>query len=200
MVAPADAMDAVAKAVADSGNLPDEMSVIMQEADIESDDSDIDLPLLEIQLLDAVNVNISNTDLAGYREDSDGNEIGRIYLSEYEMLIEVNIWTIAEDKYDPNTLGSSLRESIYQYSSYGPDKDLLDKDGEPIDHITYLRLGDGERPDDLTNTPTSRKWSQEVELWACEEFYTDEDYIVDVEFPVDETTDNEMIEITATNE
>lgn len=185
MVAPADAIDAVAKAVADSGNLPAETSVLLQEADAESDDSDIDLPLLEMQLMEAVNVTISNTDLVGFETDSNGNEIGRVYFSEYEMLVEVNLWTIADDGYDPNNLGESLREALYQYSSYGPGKDLVDDNGDPIETITYFRLGDGGRPDDLANTPTARKWSQEVELWACEEFRTQNDYITAVDYPSD---------------
>lgn len=183
MVAPRHAMEAVARAVANSGELPSEMSLLLQEADATADDADVDLPLLEVQPLLVDNVVVSNTDFVGWVTDDNGNQTGRIYFSEYEMTIELNIWTTKNDGYDPDDLGNKLREALYPYSSYGPDQPFLDDEQNPIDQITYFRFDNGERTDDLIQTPTVRRWSQEVELWACEEFRTDEDYITTVDYP-----------------
>lgn len=185
MVSPRNAMEAVAREVANAGTLPSELSLLLQEADQSNDDADVDLPLLEIQPLTVDNVAIENTDLVGFTTDDDGNQTGRVYFSEYEMGIQLNLWTTKDDGYDPDELGRQLRDALYTFSSYGPAQDFNDEAGNPIEEITYFRLGDGERDDGLFDTPTVRRWSQEVELWASEEFRTDEDYIVNVDYPTD---------------
>lgn len=186
MVSPRESMEAVAQAIANAGTLPSELSVLLHEADPENDDADVDLPLLEIQPITVDNVVVDNTDLVGFTEDNYGNQTGRIYSSEYEMGIQLDLWTAAsDDTYDPDTLGRQLRDALYPYSSYGPGQDLTDENGDPLQAITYFRLGDGERSDGLLETPTVRRWSQEIELWASEEFRTDEDYIVTVDTPQD---------------
>jgi hypothetical protein len=185
MTSPRESMEIVARAVAQSGELPSEMSLLLQEADQSADDADVSLPLLEITPTQVDNVVVHNTDLVGYVTDSDGNRTGRIYFSDYEMSISIDIWTTKDGGYDPDELGERLREALYPYSSYGPQRPFLDDEQNPIEQITYFRLQDGERTDDLLQTPTVRRWSQEVELWGCEEFRTDEDYIVDVSYPSD---------------
>lgn len=183
MVAPQDAIEALSIAVANAGKLPSETSVLLQEADQSSEDADVDLPLLEIQVVDVDNVVVSNTDFLTTIKDDDGNETGRVYLSEYEMELEINLWTSTDDGYDPDTLGEELRASLYPYSSYGPDEEFLDQDDNVIDDITYFRLVSGDRTDDIIQTPTVRRWTQNVELWAFEEFRTDENYITSVDYP-----------------
>lgn len=183
MVSPRDSMESVARAIARSDEVPSDLGLSLQEADTESDDANIDMPLIEIQLVDVEHVVVNNDDLVGYVTDDAGNRTGRIYFSEYEMEIDINLWTTRGDGYDPDDLGERLREALYPYSSYGPQQPFVDEDGKQIDQITYFRIGTGERADDLIQTPTVRKWSQNVELWGCEEFRTDEDYIATVDYP-----------------
>lgn len=183
MTTPRESLEAVTRAVDNSGELPSEMGVVLRDADMESDDADVNLPLLEVQPIEVDNVVVHNTDLVGFITDDNGNRTGRIYYSEYEMNISLDIWTVEDGGYDPDDLGERLREALYPYSSYGPQKSFTDEDGNSIDQITYFRLDTGERTDDLIQTPTVRRWSQEVELWGCEEFRTDEDYILDVNYP-----------------
>lgn len=185
MVAPHECVQAVARGAAESGELPSELSLLFQEADTSSQDADVDLPLLEIQIMETDHVIVNNSDFVGFATDEHGNHVGRVYHSEYEMELDLRLWTTPDDGYDPDVLGEKLRDALYPYSSYGPGKKLPDEEGEPIEEIGYLRLGTGERVDDLIQTPTVRRWSQTVELWAHEEFRTDEDYITSVDYPND---------------
>lgn len=185
MVSPIDSMEAVATTVAKSGELPSEMSLLLQEADTANDDADVDLPLMEIQPIEVDDVVIHNDDLVDYIIDEDGNRVGRVYQSEYEMTIQIDIWTTKDDGYDPDDLGETLRRVLYQHSSYGIDEPFVNADGENVEAITYFRLNSGERADDILMTPTVRRWSQEVELWAYETFKTTEDYIASVDYPTD---------------
>lgn len=183
MVTPRDAMETVATAVADSGKLPSDMSLLLEEADTESSDADVELPLLEVRPVEIDHVHVRNTDLVGYTTDANGNRTGRIYHAEYEMRISLDIWTTPRDNYDPDDLGENLRAALYPYASHGPQEPFVDGNGDPITEITYFRLDSGQRNDDLIQTPSVRRWSQEVELWASEEFQTDEDYIATVDYP-----------------
>lgn len=183
MVSPRGSMESVARAIARSDEVPSDLGLSLQEADTDNDDANIDMPLVEIQPVDVEHVVVNNDDLVGYVTDDEGNRVGKIYFSEYEMEIDINLWTTKGDGYDPDDLGERLRKALYPHSSYGPQQSFLAEDGEEIDQITYFRLGEGERADDLIQTPTVRKWSQTVELWGCEEFRTNEDYIASVDYP-----------------
>lgn len=196
MVAPKDAMNAIAKAIADSGELPSSMGLLLQEADASLEDANTDVPLLEIQPVTVDHVAISNTDFVGFVTDEYGNHAGRVYSSEYEMVVQIDIWTIEQDGHDVDELGQSLRRSLYPYSDYGPGEDFVTPDGDPIEDIHYFKILSGERTDDLVTSPTVRKWSHEVELWGQEQFVTSEDYIMDVDYPSAdelESTDEEVI-------
>ncbi len=183
MVSPRDAMEAVATAVAKSGELPAELNLLLQEADQSNDDASVELPVMEVQPIEVDNVVVNNTDLVGYTTDDEGNRTGRVYFSDYEMTIQIQLWTTKGDSYDPDDLGERLRTALYPHSSYGPQEPFLDGNDDPIDEITYFRLLTGERTDDILQTPTVRRWSQEIELWGCETFSTNKDYIVDVDYP-----------------
>lgn len=200
MVSPRDSMETVARAVAKSGKLPSEISLLLHEADTSADDADVDLPLLEIQPVEVSNVILNNTDFVDYITDGDGNRTGRVYTSDYEMTMTLDIWTTEDDGYNPDDLGEQLRAALYPHSSYGPQEPFVDDEGAPIDEITYFRLGTGERADDLIQTPSVRRWSQEVELWGYEQFTTEEDYITSVSYPswddLNDSDDDGVIENT----
>jgi hypothetical protein len=183
MVSPRDSVDLVARAIAESGDLPDNMGVVLEEADLENEHSDVDLPTLEIQIAGVDNVVLNNSDFAGYVTDDNGNRTGRVYRSEYEMEIDVSIWTNTGGGYSPDELGEKLREALYPYSSYGEQRRFRDENGNCIDDVTYFRLLSGDRVDELLRTPNARVWQQTLELWAFEEFKTTEEYITSVEYP-----------------
>lgn len=176
-------MQAVARGIADAGVLPDDMGLVLHEADLESEDANVAMPTLEIQLTNNDRVHLHNTDLVGWTTDVDGNKAGRVYHAEYELTLEINIWTAAGGDHDANELGNKLRNALYQYASHGPGQKFTYDDGERIDDIFRFEISTGARADDLIQTPTVRRWRQEVELWAYEEFTTTEDYIVDVNYP-----------------
>jgi hypothetical protein len=193
MVTPKESMEAITRAVANEGILPSELSVILEEADPDSSHSNVELPLLEVRPITVDVVDIQNSDFSGFVTDSEGNHVGKVYLSEYEMGVQMNLWTAVDDSYDPDKLGRQLRQSLYPYSSYGPDEDFLDSDGEAITEISHFKLEEGERDDGLLESPTVRRWSQEAELWACERFSTNEDYIADVVYPDDDDVITENV-------
>lgn len=173
---PRDVIEALVAAIKDSGRLPDKTNYVGYEPNIDTEA--IKLPLLEVSTVTEARISEHNSDRQGVIEDDNGNAVGRVYHALYQLTVEVNVWTAQGSKYDPDRLGDGVFSALYQYDSSGPSVSLDDE-------IWRLRVGDGETDDDFTTSPTLRRWSQEVDIWAEEAFTTDEDYIVNVVAPAD---------------
>jgi hypothetical protein len=171
---PQEVIEAVVDAVKSSGRLPDRTNYVGYEPNIDTES--IKLPLLEVVTVTSARIAEHNTDEVGTITDDEGNEVGRVFDALYQLTIEVNVWTAQGSKHDPNVLGDSVYTALYDYDSAGPSKELADD-------VWRVRLGDGGPDEDFTTSPTLRRWSQEVDIWAYETFTTDEDYIVDVSVP-----------------
>lgn len=174
MARPKDLIAIVVDALRDSGNLPSSMNYVGYEPNIDTDA--IKLPLLEVDVVSEARIDSSNTDVQGYIEDDAGNRVGRVFHALYNLTLEVNVWTAQGSKHDPKDLGDTVYATLYKYDDAGPGDDLSDD-------VWRVRLGDGETDDDFTTSPTLRRWSQQLDLWAFEEFTTDEDYITGVDYP-----------------
>lgn len=171
---PRKVIEAVVSAVKNSGKLPDKTNYVGYEPNIDTEA--IKLPLLEVVTVSSARIADHNTDEQGVIEDDNGNAVGRVFHSLYQLTIEVNVWTAQGSRYDPNVLGDGVYSALYNYDSAGPSEDLADD-------IWRVRIGDGGPDEDFGTSPTLRRWSQEVDIWAYETFTTDEDYIVDVVAP-----------------
>ena len=190
---PDDALSAVRRTVEDSGQMPADLDYIEQEPGDE--DSNVGLPVLVLTPSSAVRITSFNTDLAGYVTDTDedGNEVrvGRIFHAEYRLDIQLDIWTAAGSSYDERDLGNTLHDVLYRHDSHGPDLPLLDENGNVIESVWRFRVEDGEQANDLTQTPSLRRWRQDVALWAYHRFDTSEDYLAGVNYPDEFTADDD---------
>lgn len=174
MARPRELIEAVVSAIQSAGTLPSGTNYVGYEPNIDTEA--IKLPLLEVVTVSEARIDDHNTDFQGVIEDDNGNAVGQVFHALYNLTIEVNIWTAHGSQYDPDVLGDAVYSALYQYDSAGPDLDLHDD-------IWRVRVGDGEPDEDFTTSPTLRRWSQEVDLWAYETFTTDKEYIVNVTPP-----------------
>lgn len=173
---PRDVIKEVVSAIEDSGRLPDSTNFVGYEPNIDTEA--IKLPLLEVNTMSSARIAEHNTDEQGVITDDSGNEVGRVYHALYNLTLEVNVWTAQGSKFDPDALGDQVYSALYQYDSSGPAQPLADD-------VWRVLLGDGSPDPDFTTSPTLRRWSQELDIWAFETFTTDEDYIVNVVEPAD---------------
>lgn len=182
MVSPSDAMLGLGLALNRSDKIPDEMSYLLHEADLQNDDANVDLPMIEITPVDVDHVHPSNSDFVDFTTNDEGSQTGRVYHTEYQMEVEIDIWTASDGGYDVDELGDALREALYPHSSFGPQEPFLDEDGKEM-QIFRFSIESGERQDDIIQTPTVRRWRQEVEIWAFDEFQTTHDPVDGVSPP-----------------
>lgn len=187
MATPKELISAVKRALEDSGRYENDMRYLVQEADTEGSDADTKLPATVIQTMSDVRLDPFNTDQVGVLTDDNGNHVGRVYHSRYRLDLQLDIWVAQDSSYDVDDLGDKMRNVLYNYDSAGPGAYLEDDQGQPIEEVWRVRLGDGERADNLSMTPSLRRWRQEITLWANEEFNTTEDYITTINYPSDST-------------
>lgn len=196
-------MDAVKRTVEQQGIVTSDLNYIEpgNEPDTTGSDQGVKLPVFVIQPLDKIALDEFNTDRVGYVTDSDGNQVGRIYHSEYRLDLQLSVWVAEGSKHDVDEIGNDVWHSMYYHDEGGPGNPLPDANGNPVPTVFKFRVQDGTRDDDLTRNMTLRRWHQDVAIWAAHEFKTTEDYIATVEFPdtYQDTDGDGMVEAETTD-
>jgi hypothetical protein len=182
MAVPTEILQSIVTALEDSDAMPDGVSYLQQRRDGDGLDADVPLPVVQLNIPVATSITEFNSDTVGFVTDDEGNNIGRVYHSEYELTVQADIITVDElsnEDHHIESLIESLRTALYEYDSAGPAEELHED-------IWRFQLGTGERGDELNNTPTVRRWVQDIECWSYEEFRTTEDTITGVVLPEDD--------------
>lgn len=179
MATPHEILTTVRDTLDNSASVPDSVNYLVAEYDASGEDANVSLPVVQLTAVGVVNLNEFNTDLVGYVTDSNGNQVGRRYHSEYQMEVQVDVMTVdgrteANESIEPLT--KAVRNELYKYDSAGPDN-TLDPD------VWRFHVDDAERADNLSTTPAIRRWRQDLSCWSHEVFETTEDYIATVNFP-----------------
>lgn len=183
---PSECIQAIQRTIQEAADLPSSTTFMTEQVDLSNSNRNIRLPLVETQTISQIRIEDFNTDRIGYIRDDEGNRVARVFHTEYMCDFQIDVWTGARSRYDPDEMGRNIREALYVHDKAGPDKPFRDENGDPIDDIWNFRILDGGREDDLTMSPSLQRWRQDVELWAYEEFVSTEDYIEHVILPTDE--------------
>jgi len=183
MASPHDILVLIRDELEGDSNIPDSVSYILREVDGDGIDGNITLPVIQIQAVTATNFDIFNTDVSGTKQDGSGNDIGRFFRSEYQLRVQIDVVTV-DRRSDSNEhidyLADTVRRSLYRFDSAGLANEL-DTD------VWRFILDTGSRTDDMTTTPTMRRWQQDVLVWTYETYETTEEYIKD--FAITATAD-----------
>jgi hypothetical protein len=172
MVRPNEIVEALLYSLKQSDAIPDEANYIGYEPDINSES--IKLPLVQITMLDKIDANEINSEFVGFRTDDDGNQIGRIYETLYNQQYDVSVWTAHDSQYSARGLGDAVRDSLYEHTTGGPNEPLIyPDDGSEITDVWRMNLIDAQHTNDLSTSPTLRRWTETVRVSASERYITD---------------------------
>lgn len=191
---PDNATSAVRRAVENSGRMPTALDYLEQEPG--SEDRNVTLPVLVLHPLSKTRIVDFNTDFVEFVTDSSGNQVGRVFTAEYRLDLQLDIWTAAGSEYGERDLGNKLHSALYAHDSNGPEKPLPDENGNDIDSVWRVRVGDGTQANDLTGSPSIRRWRQDVSLWAHHRFDTSESYVTEVSVPDETQSSDDLIELS----
>ncbi len=168
MVQSRDALKIIADTLRRSPKMPEEMSYILHEPDPDGQESAVSVPVTVLQDTETIRDDPSNSNFIEYLKNDDGERVGEIYETKWEMSLQIDIWTAAGSDYNVDELGKQLHEVLYAYDSRGPAKVFVDQDGEPRELIYDFSLQDGERNDQLDQTPSVRRWRQLARVRGAE--------------------------------
>lgn len=207
MVRPDTTLESIVTAIRESGRLPDATTYSIYEIDSDGGQANLRPPIVEVTTNDVVRSSPHNTELVGHAEDDQGNDIGYIYESKFEMPIQIDVWTAEGGQYDPHEIGEAVRYALYQYDANQRGNPLPDPDdpATTLNEVEHFTVGDGGVRNDLSMTPALRRWRQSGEVWFHEtvntaEEYGAEDYVANVVTPSDGNFegDGALIEFDAT--
>jgi hypothetical protein len=167
MVTKPEARELIARAVLQDTRMPEELDVILQEPDSEGSDATKTLPLLLVELDEVERPAVMNSDFVGYETNDDGERVARVYEVEWEGVARIELWSADGSSYDIDSLGEKLHEVLYSYDSRGTDEFFTDESGNPVESLWNFSLRDGQREDDLTQTPTVRRWRQLADVYGA---------------------------------
>jgi hypothetical protein len=173
MVRVKELIEAVLNVLKQSGQLPSETNFIGVEPDM--DTQPIKLPLVEVSSQRQEEVQETNTSFVGFRTDDDGNQIGKVFQSLYYETLEISVYTAQGSKFDPKELGQAVRDVMFGFSTKGPNKTLIHPDFGPVNEVYMVEMLYGNHTDDLGTSPPLRRWTQELEIYASEQYLTDAD-------------------------
>lgn len=173
MVRPQELIDAILFTLQQADRLPSGTNFVGYEPDTSSES--IKLPLVEVSTGPMTRDNLTNTELVGFVEDHDGQQIGRRYVSNYRLMLDVSVWTAHGSKYSARDLGNIVRDALYAHDTSGPNEPLRHPDNSTIDEVWHVNLQDASQTDDLGTSPTLRRWEQTMVVAASEEYVSRSD-------------------------
>lgn len=187
MVRPDTTLKSIVTAIKESGRLPNATTYSIYEIDSDGGQANLRPPIVEVTTQDVIRSSPHNTDQVGFETDDNGNEIGYIFQTKFEMPFSIDVWTAEGGPHDPHEIGEQVRYALYEYDDFQYGQPLPDPDNPsvPLDEIEKFMIGDGGVRNDLSMTPALRRWRQTGEVWFHETVntaaeYGPEDYIVRV--------------------
>lgn len=168
MVTHREAMEVIADTLREDRGIPQEMSYLLHEADPEGEDAAVSLPMVEMQDVQVLRDDPSNSTFLTYLVNDDGEEVGYVYETKWEMRLQMDIWTAAGSDYDADELGKQLRKVLFAYDTRGPGMSFTDDQGEPVDDIYDFSLRRSLRNDELNQTPSVRRFRQVARVRGAE--------------------------------
>lgn len=145
---------------------PDNLDVILREPDTEGADAQKTLPLLYIELSETDRSTHHTTDRVGTAIDESTDEGQIVYGIDWEAEVTIEVWTVDGSGESVDALGEQVRRALSTYDSHLSGEPFRDDTGDAVDDITYFALQSGERADDLTQTPTVRRWRETATIYA----------------------------------
>lgn len=188
MAYPQTVLESLAKALHESGRLPDETTYATLEIDPEGKQANVTPPVVEITVETLQRETNRNTELVNYETDSNGNHIGKIYRSSFILLVRFDCWSADGDSYDSRDMGNQLRDALALYDSRKMGETLPHPDSgkNTLDDVWNVAVGETSRPNDLSMTPALRRTRTLVECrfsdeYSSTDYYGPQDYIQDYE-------------------
>lgn len=162
MTSPKTVLEAIEAAILeDDVFLTDVSDVVLEELDLEKENTALSQPFVAIYPIDTIRSSPHDTERIGYVVEN-GKRIGERFKATFEMPIQIDIHTARGNSgYDMNDLGWQLNQLLRPYDHRNEDLPFT-LDSETISDLHHFAAGDGERNDDLSRAPGLARWTHEA--------------------------------------
>ncbi|GGM64308.1 hypothetical protein J2752_000452 [Halarchaeum rubridurum] len=163
--------------------------VITEEPSYEGANNRLRQPWVTLQVTSMPRGTVHDTDRVAYVTDDAGNRVGRVFELDWEMDVQVDIHIAGGNvPWDATQLGFDCQQALRPFDSHNEGRALPDGDGGTVSDVSYLRIDEGRREDDLGG-PDIRRWRQDLRVHFFDRTSTDGQPITTVHTPTtDETT------------
>jgi len=157
---PTEVLRSIKTALVESQQLPASTTIVTTEIDDEGAQSALRPPAVEITPQQMERYTSHNTNFKRYIRDENGNEIGLLFRTTFELPVQIDALVAEGDGFDERALGEQIRQVLYQYDGRMLNEPLPDPDDptQAADKIRRFDLGSGNQVNDLTMTPALRQW------------------------------------------
>jgi hypothetical protein len=178
---PHNVIDGIGRAVHDAAQTPTDIDVLTERADLSALGGTVSTPFYTAAIVSQIRTRKSNTDFVRWALNTSGEKIGKILDATWNMDVQIDIWVAeGDDRYNVTHLGHQLQRALYRYDNEVRGDLLPGPDGTVMETVDEVTVTDGQRNDDLTTSPTARRWRQSVEA-----SFRDRVNTVDLYGPVD---------------
>jgi hypothetical protein len=157
-------IEATARAIATASRLDGLSQVLTYDPNRAQEDASVRTPTIALSVVANSREDPAADPLAGYTRNADGAKTGRIFERAYRMELQADIYTLQGDGHDPDTLADDLATALRRYNRDERGDFLEDADGNALSTIRDVRVTGGQRADDLTASPTIRRWRSSIEV------------------------------------
>jgi hypothetical protein len=157
-------IEAVARAIATAPRLDALSEVLTYDPNRDQEDAGVHTPAVSLSVIVNRRESPGVDPRAGYTRTDSGAKTGRIWERAYRMELQADIYTLQGDDHDPDTLADDLATALRRYNRDERGDFLEDADGDALSTIRDVRVTGGQRADDLTASPTIRRWRLSIEV------------------------------------
>lgn len=173
MVTQTKAREHIARAILADSRMPSELDVILQEADGEGQDAAKTLPLLLVEFSQSSRPEYKNTEFVGYEYNDDGEQTSRIFERDWEATAHIELWTADGSAHNIDELADTLVSVLYGYETGTTDDLFFDENNNTVEDLWHFKLQEGFRADELTQTPSVRRWRQVAEVHGSQMYQSE---------------------------
>ncbi len=190
MVHPNTILESLRAACKRSEVVPSGVTYSTVELDAEGEHADVSLPIIEFSIENIDRDTSRNTDRVGVELDSNGNEIGYIFQSWFEMDVTASVITASGGGVNHRDLDKKLRKVLVQYDDRMLGNRLPDPadSSQDISGVSTFTVGMITPDNDFSTSPSMRGRSISIGIDYVHEYFTTDiegayDYLKTVENP-----------------
>lgn len=165
MVTQTDLFEEIKSLLTQSQKVPSATTILATEIDDTGSQSAIRPPAIEITQQSSDRITTHNTDFVSFVTDGAGNQIGFLFETYFEMVVNLNILVADGDGFDERSIGEAVRNVLYQYDS----QMIGENPPNPIERLTITSFN---QDNDLTMTPALRQVSLQLNVLFKEQVDT----------------------------